>query len=147
MRWMGEPQRGHAWPKRPCTAISGRNAVTPSGNFFLASDERRSIQSFSVDRVSREETLPFFGFKFVRERNGRELRRMKNLVGVGIAHAADDARIGEGALEGAVLGSERGAKPIQMRGENFDAAGIDVADGLLAAQNVQRGAALGARLS
>ena len=28
------PHTGHGWPKRPCTAISGRNAVTFAGNPF-----------------------------------------------------------------------------------------------------------------
>ncbi len=82
----------------------------------------------------------------MRERDGRKLRGVKNLVGVGVAHAADEPRIGEGALEGAILGGECRTKCFLIRGKNFDAAGIDVAQGLLAAENVKRGAALGAGL-
>ncbi len=147
MRWMGLPQRGQGWPKRPCTAISGRNAVTPSGNFALASATRRAIQSSKRGARGVEEALPLFGLELVRERDGREPGGVENLVGVGVAHAADEARIGEGALEGAVLRRERGTKRVQIRGKNFDAAGIDVAEGLLAAEEVQRGAALGAGFS
>jgi hypothetical protein len=46
----------------------------------------------------------------VGERDGRELGGVQDLVGVGVADAADEARIGEGALEGAVFRGEGGAE-------------------------------------
>ena len=52
MRCTGAPQTGHGWRKRPCTAMSGRKAVTPSGNAPPASRRSRSIQSTSVARVA-----------------------------------------------------------------------------------------------
>ena len=82
--------------------------------------------------------------EFVRERDGREACGVENLVGIGVADAADEARVSEGALEGAVLEGERGTKAVKIGGEDFDAAGIDVAEGLLAADEMKRGAALGA---
>ena len=78
--------------------------------FFLASATRRSIQRASVARVAAKRRCPFFGLELVGERDGRESRGVENLVGVGVAHAADEARIGEGALEGAVFQGERRAK-------------------------------------
>ena len=80
----------------------------------------------------------------MRERDGRKPGGVENLVGIGVAHAADETRIGESALEGAVFRCERRTKRVQIRGKDFDASGIDVAEGLLAAKKMQRGAALGA---
>ncbi len=45
-----------------------------------------------------EKALPFFGLELVGLGDGRELGGVENLVGVGVADAADEARIGEGAL-------------------------------------------------
>ena len=58
---------------------------------------------------------------------------MQDLVGIGVADAADEARIGERALEGAVLRGERGAKRVEVGGENVDAARIDEPQSLFAA--------------
>src|SRR5437660_1414610 len=57
MRCTGAPQSGHGWRKRPCTAMSGRKAVTPSGKSPPASRRRRSIQSVSVARVASNRRL------------------------------------------------------------------------------------------
>ena len=99
----------------------------------MASDESRVDPKIQREARGREKALPLFRLELVRERDGRKLGGVENLVGVGVAHAADDPRIGEGALEGAVLCSECGAKCVQIGGKNFDAAGIDVVEGLLAA--------------
>ena len=48
MRWTSSPQRRHASPKRPWTAMSLRNAVTRSGKPSPASALNRSIQIRSV---------------------------------------------------------------------------------------------------
>ena len=45
MRCTGEPHAGHGLPNLPCTAISGRNAVTFSGNASPASARRRAVHS------------------------------------------------------------------------------------------------------
>ena len=52
MRCTFSPQRGQGRPNRPCTAISGRNAVTFSGNPRLASAPNRSIHAVIVDSVA-----------------------------------------------------------------------------------------------
>ena len=52
MRWTGEPQTGHGFPKRPWTAIAGWNAVTFSGKPLPASPrlgERVAVGDEHVD--------------------------------------------------------------------------------------------------
>ncbi len=71
---------------------------------------------------------------------------VQNLVGVGVADAADEPRIGEGTLEGSVFKSERRAKAVEICRKDLDAAGIDRLKGLFAAKDVERSAALAARL-
>jgi hypothetical protein len=94
-----------------------------------------------------EEALPLFGLQLVRQRDGREPGRVQDLVGIGIADAADKPGIGEGALQGAILGSECGAEAVDVCREDFDAAGIDVERRpFFTAQNVKRRAALACRL-
>ena len=56
MRCTGAPQSGHGWPKRPCTAIAGWNAVTFCGQ-SPASRESRAVQSASVDLVAGHEAV------------------------------------------------------------------------------------------
>ena len=51
---------------------------------------------------------------------------MEDLVGVGVADAGEDARVGEGSLEGAVFFGQRGAEGCEVGGEDVDAAGVDV---------------------
>jgi hypothetical protein len=63
---------------------------------------------------------------------------MQDLIRIGVADTAHETRIGQGALQRMVLGGERGAESIHIRTENVDAAGIDRAQTLFAAQHVQR---------
>ena len=69
---------------------------------------------------------------------------VEDLVGVGVADAGEDARVGEGALEGAVFGGEGGAEGCEVGGEDFNAAGVHVFEGGLALENIEGGSALGA---
>ena len=123
--------------------------MTLSGNFSLASDERRVDPDGQRGAGGGEEALPLFRLELVGERDGREAGGVEDFVGVGVAHAADEARIGEGALEGAIFEGEGGAEGVEsrFRRKDFDAAGIDVAEGLLAAEEMERGAAFGAGFS
>ncbi len=57
--------------------------------------------------------------------DGRELRGVKNFVGVSVADAAEIARIGERALDGVVFGGKRRAECREIAGENVDAAGVE----------------------
>src|ERR1019366_1401725 len=59
----------------------------------------------------------------------------------------DETRIRESALESTVLLGKRGTKTGQVSREDFNTAGIDGEQTLFAAQDVQRGTALGAGLS
>ena len=77
--------------------------------------------------------------------DGRQLRGVQNLVGVGVADAADEARIGEGALECAVLLRQRAAKTGEIRVEKISTPpGSMSCEGLFATHHVERGAALAA---
>ena len=69
---------------------------------------------------------------------------MEDLVGVGVADAAEVARVGEGSLEGAVLGCQCGAEGFEIRGEDIDAAGIDGLHVVFVAEEVKGGATFGA---
>lgn len=67
---------------------------------------------------------------------------MEDLVGVGVADAAEDARVGEGSLEGAVFCSECGAEACEVGGEDVDAAGVYGLHVFFVAKEVDGGAAL-----
>jgi hypothetical protein len=129
-------------------AAMDRHFRAEGGDFF-----REALLGFSAETVDPEseggagggeEAVPVFGLEFGSEREGRELGGVEDFVGVGVADTADEAGIGESALEGAVFSREGGAEAGEVRGEDFDAAGIEVVKGLLAADEMERSAALGA---
>ncbi len=91
------------------------------------------------------ETVPIGGGELVRQGNGRELRGVQYLVGIGVANPAQDARIGEGAFESAVFHGESGTKCFRVAGENVDAAGIDGWQ-IFIAEDMQRRTTFGACL-
>ena len=49
---------------------------------------------------------------------------VEDLVGVGVADAGEDTRVGEGALEGAVFGGEGLLEGFGGEGERVKAAGV-----------------------
>ena len=57
-----------------------------------------------------EEPLPFVRRELLRLRQRGELRGVQDLVGIGVADAAHEARIGEGALERVIFRSQGGAE-------------------------------------
>ena len=67
---------------------------------------------------------------------------MKNFVGVGVADAAEVARVGESALDGVIFGGERGAECGEVGGEDVDAAGVECGKIFGAFDDVERGAML-----
>ena len=81
--------------------------------------------------------------QFVGELDGRELCCMQNFIGVGIADAAHDARIGERTLECPVFLSEGGAERVEIACKDVDTAGINRMQRLFAIENVQGCAAFG----
>ena len=102
------------------------------------------LKSVAGDSV---EALPLLGGEFVGELDGREMGGVKDLVGVGVADAGQDARVGEGSLEGAVFGGEGRAEFFGSGGEDVDAAGIDGLHFFFVAKEVEGGAAFGAGFS
>jgi hypothetical protein len=118
------------------------------GDFF-----REALLGFGVETVDPEsksgaggceEAVPLFGLELVGEGDGRELGGVEDFVGIGVADAADEAGIGEGSLECAVFGIQGGAEAVEIRRKDFEAAGIEVAKGLFATDEMEGGAALGA---
>ena len=76
----------------------------------------KSIHPYRHRRACRrKQPLPLFRFQLVRLRDWRKLRRMQNLVGIRIPYPADQARIGQRALQSAILRSQCRAKSIQVR--------------------------------
>ena len=63
------------------------------------------------------------------ELHGGEPGGVENLVGVGVAAAGEDARVGEGALEGAIFPGEGQAEGFEAAVEDFQAAGVDFSQG------------------
>ena len=78
------------------------------------------------------------------ELDGREPGGVQDLVRVGVADAAEDARVGECSLQGAVLRGQRGAELVQAGGEHVDAAGIDGLHAVFAPEEVKGRAPFGA---
>ena len=107
MRCTGAPHTGHGWPKRPCTAISGRNAVTFAGNAPPASSRSRAVHSPEhVARRRRTAASTSSSSSLLRQRERRQLRAMQDLVGVRVADAAEQMRIGQRALERVILAAQ-----------------------------------------
>jgi hypothetical protein len=73
----------------------------------------------------------------------RELGGVEDLVGVGVADAAEDARVGEGSLEGAVFGGEGGAEFVEGGGEDVDPSRVDVLKRGFVGEEVERSAVFG----
>jgi len=68
------------------------------------------------------------------ERDGRKLRGVQYLVRVGIANSADKARVGKRSFERAIFECQCSAKSIEIRCEDFNAAGIYRLQTLFAAE-------------
>ena len=129
------------------TTVDGH--VLAKGRYFL----REGFAGLGVEAVDPElegaarrveEALPFFAGEFLCELDGREAGGVEDLVGVGVADAGEDARVGEAPLEGAVFGAECGAEVFEGRGEDVDASGVDVFGGGFASEEMEGGTAFGA---
>ena len=90
------------------------------------------------------EALDFEDGEFLREGERRKLGFPENFVGVGVADAAEEARVGEGAFESVVGGEECGGELLWRGVEDFQAAWIERAETLFAGDDVERGALFGA---
>ena len=99
----------------PCTAISGRNAVTFSGKPSPTS-AREPLGPLRAGSTASRRTAArsAVASSARRQRHGRESRAVQDLVGVGVADAAEQARIGERALQRVILAAR--AAPRTRRG-------------------------------
>jgi hypothetical protein len=103
------PQTGHGLPKRPWTAISGRNAVH-SLRKCAACLRAQTRDPFAEHGASRGEEPRDLGIaEFAGERDRRQAGAMQDLVRVGVADAGKEARIGQRSLERVILGRRRAA--------------------------------------
>ena len=80
----------------------------------------------------------------MRESERAELGFPENFVGVGVANAGEEARVGERALEGVIGGSEAGGELFESGVQDFEAAGIELVEAGFALDDVERGAFFGA---
>jgi hypothetical protein len=81
-------------PKRPWTAISGRNAVTRSGR--RACLRAQTLDPFAENGACRgEEARDLDIPELAGERDRRQAGAMQDLVRIGIADAGKEARIGQ----------------------------------------------------
>ena len=78
---------------------------------------------------------------------GESWAAAENLIGIGVANTAEEARVGQRALEGAILNRKRLAKAFFIDREDVDASGIHRTQVFFSAKKIERGAALGAGLS
>ena len=63
---------------------------------------------------------------------------MEDLVGVGVADAAEEMRVGQGPLERVVLATEHRSELLERRREHLEPAGVQRLQGVLAAEQEQR---------
>src|SRR6266705_4693563 len=89
-----------------------------------------------------EEALDFRHGELLGEREGRKPGFEQNFVGIGIADAAEEARVGEGALQSVVRGEKNRGKARRIGIEHFDAAGIESAKAVFSGDDVERSALL-----
>jgi hypothetical protein len=127
-------------------AMNG-HAFAEGGDFFGEFAGGFGAEAISPVRETRadgfEEALDFRDGKFLRERERREFGFPENFIGVGVADTAEEARIGEGALESVIGGEEDGGELLGSGSEDFEATGIERAEAVFARDNVKRGALLG----
>jgi hypothetical protein len=95
MCWTGAPQTGHGLLEAAVHRHLGRNAVTFSGNPSFTS-ARRLIDPQAQRRPRRVvQTKQLLVRQRARQLQRREPGRVQDLVGVGVADAAEEVRIGE----------------------------------------------------
>ncbi len=128
-------------------AVDG-HAFAEGGDFFgefaggLGAEAIGPLREAGADGFV--EALDFGDGEFLGQRERREFGFPENFVGVGVADAAEEARIGEGALESVVGGEKSGGELLGSGVEDFEAAGIEGAEAVFAGDYVKRGALFGA---
>ena len=100
---------GHLWPERgdvlgKPVACSFAEQFDPVGQGFLG----RPVQA-----------LDFRARQVMRHRHGRQTRAMQDFVRVGIADAAEQARVGQRAFEGVTATGKRLRKRLERAAQHF----------------------------
>ena len=135
------------WAGLTIAAVDG-HFLSKRGNFFGEGGLRFSAEAIDPESEGAAggsvKCFPFLRVHFLRESDGGEFCGVQDFVGVGIAYPAEEAWIGEGALEGAIFVGECFAKGIEIAGEDFDSAGIDRTETVFASEDMQGSAVLDA---
>ena len=140
--------------RTPGTA--SRTGRAPPSRREMPSPSRESVAGFGDQRVAPLRQTPCTAPSAAarsrpRPRRlvsciGDSRRGVQNLVGVRVADAAEEMRIGQRALERVVLPPQRLANSSAVDVKHLEAAGIECGQRLLAPNQIQRGAPLRARL-
>ncbi len=118
--------------------VKGGDLLRPVAG--LAREARRPLGECRLRRL--EKALDRRSVDRTRQRQRRQARAMQDLVGISVADAAEEARIGERALDGVVLGDEAGREGLAGRRHDVDAAGVERRQRGAAGDDVQRRAPL-----
>jgi hypothetical protein len=94
-----------------------------------------------------EEALDFRNRELLSLREGREFRFKQNLIGVGVADATEEARVGEGPLESMVCREKDGGEAREIRVEYFEPTRIESEEATFPRDDVERSPLLRAGLS
>src|SRR5713101_6719767 len=115
---------------------------------FIARLRAEAVEPAS-ERGTRgfEEARDFRNGELVGQREGRKPGFEQNFIGISIADAAEQARVGEGALQSVVRGEKNGGKARRIGIEHFEAAGIQSVKAVFSSNDVERCALLRAGLS
>jgi len=103
-----------------------------------ASPASRSVHSASVVFVAANSRS--------RQRERRQPRAVQDLVGVRVADAAEEARVGQRALDGVVLGDQPRGERVACRRHDVDAARVERSERFTPLDDMERCAPLLARL-
>jgi hypothetical protein len=128
-------------------AVDG-HAFAEGGDFFgefaggFGAEASGPVGEAVADRFVK--ARDFGGGEFLRQGERGELSLPENFVGVGIADAGEEARVGEGAFESVIGGDEVGGKLFERGVENLEAAGVKGTEAGFAVDEVEGGALFGA---
>ena len=118
--------------------MPGLNAVTFSGK-GLAGFGREAVGPFVQHRHRRlVQAGHLLISQALAELERRQPGAMEDLIGIGIADAAQQSRIGESALEGPVLPAKRFGELAGRRGEDVHASRIEGGESLAPLDKVER---------
>ncbi len=123
---------GHSLPK-------GGHGLGKTRSHLAPQDVGPAVQRGARCLVQARDLL---GRQRPRQLQGRQPGGVQDLVGIGVADAAEEVRVGEGALERVILAVERRGEFLARNVERLDAAGIERLQRRLSAHHHERCALL-----